>query len=923
MERFRPHVLIGTVGLALIAACGDSPPPLDSVIAKAKEYQQKGDQQAAIVELRNVLQRDPQHGEARFLVGMSFKQSGEPRGAEHHFREALKANYDPKRVLPLLAQALFEQDEFEKVLDTTRTSDFGEAAQQPEVLALRGHSQVSLGRAEDAAKSFQEALSRRPEFAPALLGEVRLAMLNRDAAAARALVARALAADPSSVDAWLLRGDLDRAESFNEAAIAAYEKALALNPKGVAANLNLASMYLAAENLDQARKRVEIILQVAPDSPIGNYLLALLEFHGNNLAAANVAVKKVQKALPNHLPAMALAGLIAYATGANEEADKLLRDAVERAPGSAYLRRAHATVLLKRGRARDAIQVLEPALKAAPNDPSILVLFAEAKLQNKEPAAARKYFELAAIGSPKDARVRSGLGMARLAAGDTERALADLEVAAGLGDETADTFLVRGLLSMRQYDKALAAVSRLEEKRPRDPVIFNLKGAALFGKGDVAGARKAFEQALAIQPRHIAATTNLAQLDARDKNPVEARSRFERILQADKDDVPAMLALVDLASANNNRAEALRWAQRAKIAQPKAFAPSMTLGRLHFAQGDYANASTSARDALAVRPDDAEALNILGYSQLRLGQRSQALETYRTLVTRYPSSAEAHYGLSGALSDDGQLTAAERGLAKALSLRPDFPEALYALAALQLRMGKVADARKIVNDAQKRLPKSALGAVIEGDAAMAEKRYDHAVRAYEAAFAIEKSRALLIKLHGALQDAGKATAADALAADWLNRNPNDVRVRYVVADAAIRNQNYRLAAEQYQLVLKSEPTKLAVLHNLGWVYERMNDPRALDVAETAYKIAPNDPGVLHNLGRLLVDAGKANRAIELLGEARMRAPDSQLVRYHLARAYSKSGDNARARAELEQLLRGKQDFADRAAAVALLKQLRD
>src|SRR5688500_9898946 len=203
MERI--SIVIGSAAL-LLAACTQSPPSLDSLIEKARQHQQKGDHQAAIIELRNVLQRDPQHGEARLMAGMAFKHNGEPRGAEHHFREALKANYDPKVVLPLLAQALFEQGEFEKVLDATRTSDYGEAALLPEVLSLRGHSQISRGRAQDAAKSFYEALGRRPGFAPALLGEVRLAMLSGDSTAARASVTRALASDPASVDAWLLKG---------------------------------------------------------------------------------------------------------------------------------------------------------------------------------------------------------------------------------------------------------------------------------------------------------------------------------------------------------------------------------------------------------------------------------------------------------------------------------------------------------------------------------------------------------------------------------------------------------------------------------------------------------------------------------------------------------------------------------------------
>jgi Flp pilus assembly protein TadD len=203
---------------------------------------------------------------------------------------------------------------------------------------------------------------------------------------------------------------------------------------------------------------------------------------------------------------------------------------------------------------------------------------------------------------------------------------------------------------------------------------------------------------------------------------------------------------------------------------------------------------------------------------------------------------------------------------------------------------------------------------------MTEKRYGQAASAYATAFSMQKTRALLVKLHGALRSAGSAAAADSVTAEWLRDHPDDNQVRYLVADTAIRNQNLQLAAEQYQHALKNEPNQLPVLHNLGWVYERLNDPRALDVAETAHKIAPDNPAVLHDLSRLLIEKGDAKRAIELLEKARLLSPESQLIRYNLARAYVKNGNNGLARMELQQVLRG-QPFPERPAAEELFKQL--
>jgi len=220
------------------------------------------------------------------------------------------------------------------------------------------------------------------------------------------------------------------------------------------------------------------------------------------------------------------------------------------------------------------------------------------------------------------------------------------------------------------------------------------------------------------------------------------------------------------------------------------------------------------------------------------------------------------------------------------------------------------------------MPKSALGFIIAGDAAMAEKRFDQGVRAYEAAFAVGKSRGAFVKLLGALQARGGSAAAQALTAEWLKSNPGDIETRYLVADAAIRSNDLLAAAEQYRYVLRMEPNKLQLLHNLGWVYEQLNDPRALELAEIAYRISPSDPGVLHNLGRLLIAKGDTVRAVDLLQKARLVVPGSQPVRYHLARAYVRTGDNALARGELEQVLRSREGFPDRVPAEELLRELR-
>ncbi len=98
-----------------------------------------------------------------------------------------------------------------------------------------------------------------------------------------------------------------------------------------------------------------------------------------------------------------------------------------------------------------------------------------------------------------------------------------------------------------EYDQALAAIANMEKKLGPNPVTLNLRGTALMGKQDFSKARKAFEQALAIQPTYFPAVANLAQLDLQENKPGEARKRFEALLEKDKNNVQAMLTLAELA----------------------------------------------------------------------------------------------------------------------------------------------------------------------------------------------------------------------------------------------------------------------------------------------------------------------------------------------------------------------------------------
>jgi predicted Zn-dependent protease len=91
------------------------------------------------------------------------------------------------------------------------------------------------------------------------------------------------------------------------------------------------------------------------------------------------------------------------------------------------------------------------------------------------------------------------------------------------------------------------------------------------------------------------------------------------------------------------------------------------------------------------------------------------------------------------------------------------------------------------------------------------------------------------------------------------------------------------------------------LNNLAWAYQQTKDARALETAERAYKLKPDNAQIGDTLGWMLVEQGDSKRGIDLLEKAATAAPGNPEYRYHLAQALAKSGDRAKARRELEKL----------------------
>ena len=901
--------------VVLLAACGrDSP---QALVKSAKEYLAKGDASAAVIQLRNALQKAPDDAEARYLLGTLLTDRRDPAGAVKELRRALQLGYPADQVLPTLARALVDDGDAKELVAEFGNTTLGDPDAQAALKTTIGNALLSLGNAKDAETAFNAALAAKTDDADAMLGLAKLRAASGDLAGTKKIVDAVLAQPHPPPEATLFKAQLLVAENQPEAARALLEKTLEAKPNFLPARYQLASLLIAKGELEQANAQVGAIRKVSPQDGRAYFFEALIASRRGDLAAARAAILQVLKSSPENVPSLLLAGEIEFRAKEFNQAEDYLRRALHGAPGSPYAQRLLAATYLRLGSPAHALEVLQPALSRGSRDPQLMAVAGEAYLAVGDVPKAAQYFAQSTALDPKNAATRTRLGQVRFAEGDTEGAIHDLEAASAMDPNVspADLALVADLLRQKQFDQALAAVARLEQKQPNSALVYNLKGIVYLNKRDLGAARASFERALQIQPDFLPAVNNLAQLDRLDNKPDAARQRYQALLEKEPNNEQVLLGLAGLLqSLGGDPSEIEALLKKAVIANPQSINVRVALVTFYTRKGDGKQALSAAQEANNALPNDPRTLELLGQVQLATGDATLAVDTFGKLVTAQPGAVEPLMRLAGALVALKDYDKAIEKLREAQKINPDFYEASREIVAIYVVSGRTDQALSEIKVIQKRQPNDMRGYVLEGDFLAGQQKWSQAEAAFRSAQKLAPDDGTVeLRIYAAMTNGGKPTAAELAVNKWLKEHPKDVVVPDYLAELALRKQDYKAAARQYQDLVARQPDNVMFLNNLAWAAGQLGDPKALSYAEKAATLAPANPSVLDTLGMLLVKQGNVTQGLEKLQKAAQLAPNQSDIRLHLAEVLIKAGDKAAARKELETLAQASSQAAGKSA----------
>lgn len=891
----------------------------ESLIADAQKYHQKGDDKAAVIQLKNALQKNADHVEARLLLGQIYIDGGDALSAEKEARKAISLGAEAARTLPLLGNALLLQGQHQKVIDELRVLNPPDA----NVLSLRGNAYLALGNKEAAKNAFDGALKAKADYPDALIGLAKLALANKNIEEASHLAEQAVRANPEHMEAWYFKGDLHRIRKQSGEALAAYDKTLAIKPGNAYANVQKALIEIGEKQYAQARMSVDAAKKASPNAVPALYADALLNFSQGKHAAANETLLQVLRQAPEYMPGLLLSGAVQLELGSTQQAEQNLKKYLDKDPDNLYANKLLVSALLKNGQTDRAIALVDAAVKRVPEDAQLLGLAGEVHARAKNFSRATEYYEKATALAPKAAQVYTALAVSRIAQGEDRRAISALETAASLDEKstTAGIMLIMTHAKMKNYDQALAVARQLEKEHANNPMIANLQGGVYLEKKDTHAARASFEKALSIDPAYYPAAANLAQLDMQDKNPGAAKKRFENILSKDKKSFQAMAALAAIALKDGKKDDATAWLEKAVKENPDELRPSMLLAGHYLRLGEKQKALTVAQNLQSLNPANPEILEFLGQAHLAADNREGALDAYKKLTVLRPESAALHLKVASLhMAMNNEVMAADE-VKKALALQPELLDAQLAQAMLDMKGQRYDQVLRTAKQIQRQDDKSPVGYALEGDVLGAQNQPELAAKAYEQAYTRGKVAPVLVKLHESLKKSGNDKEADARIGQWVKEHPNDVQVRMYLGTSSLLSKQNKAAISHFEQVLKVDPKNVVALNNLASVLHEDKDSRALKYAEKAYELAPKSAPIADTLGWILVEQNDIARGLPLLKQANAIEPASLEIRYHLAVALMKSGDKTAARKELEQILASGKKFSQSEEAQSLLKTL--
>ena len=418
---------------------------------------------------------------------------------------------------------------------------------------------------------------------------------------------------------------------------------------------NLAgSAHIQDKAYEKARKRFLAALAVAPDYKPAVYNLAAVTGLLEGPAAAKRKYLAILKKDPSQIKAMSELATLALKAGNKRQAINWLDRASKTSPTAISPQLRLVNLLIQERQLAEAMQIVESLENRAPRNLSVLDTKARIQIANGNQADAIQTYRKASNVATDNAAQLFRISKIQNSLQDVEGAVLSLKYAVNLDPKIlpAQAALARLTYDMDGFDAAMKMVTALQEKFPGSTVADTVRGDVLMRNKHYGGAISAYEAAFG-KSRNSKQAQRLFQARWASGDRTAAVDGLGAWIESNPKDIRTrrVLALAYLKVGKMDQA----------ISHHEALAQTSSrdvviinnLASLYHRRGDK-RAFEYAKRAYDLAPDQPQTIDTYGWMLVQKGDVKEGLQLLRNAQARSDSQPDIGFHIAVALDALGR-----------------------------------------------------------------------------------------------------------------------------------------------------------------------------------------------------------------------------------------------------------------------------
>ncbi|MGR5410882.1 XrtA/PEP-CTERM system TPR-repeat protein PrsT [Vibrio sp. PNB22_8_1] len=850
-------------------------------IDSAKVYLSKNETNAAMIELKNAIQKSPEDGLARFMIGKIYLEQGYYANAEKELSRAIKYGHNIDESLPLLARSLLNQNKSDEVVLLLEEFELSDSPSSSDILAIAAMAEIRLSNL-DSAKMLIDQAGQETVYAKLAHATYLTASNEKDLAYQE--VKQLLASENSNSDIWKLKGHIELAKKEFDKAYDSYTHWYKISPGAKQyALFFMANALVHADRFTEAKPMVKQLLKINNQVPQVNELEAMILYSEKDYATAKVHADRALNNGSSSLGASTISGVSAYQLGQYEQAHRIFTKIAPQLPANHLVHRLYSTTQLKLGYFDEAIESLNNYEIKSPEDSRFV---SQASLELAKVGKHQSALKLAQKASVNNnSQAEATVGLIKLSNNDAsgvENLQSALHSDPSLED--AKQGLINYYLAHAQWDEADAIADNWLANQSDDISALMVKGLVSKEKGQLDAAKSYFNQVRKINPNNVQSIVEIAAIEFDTGNTenalallIEAKKQMpsnHKVNGRFIDYSHQMKRLPDALVLLDEQIEADPFNRHLKIQKANALSLS-----------GNEQAAIHLLEALPSVDKDATVWKLLGGLYLSLGERSEAKKSYLNWISAEPYNPSPYIQSIHLASNDNDIKESLKLTKKAQKIFPN--NILFPLIEVELRIkkGDLKSATRKINTLPDEVQKTPHVLRLQGLIYIAKEDYNAAVEVQKKRYELLPNLQTAKELTAIYQLSGQTQRA----IDFLNsvideHGESAAPLKLKLAELHIESTPNK-AIEQYEDIITKHPTNAIALNNLAWLYlDKNQTDTACKYAQKAHEVASQSYQIADTYGYCLLKSGNISKALELLELAYNRNQQSAEVALHFAEA---------------------------------------